>query len=79
MMQRSVLLPMLLFLTATAAASTAAPASAAAVRLDQAARSNDVAGARAAIADGADINARGGGGQTPIMAATLAGSADIVK
>eukprot|EP00195_Chlamydomonas_chlamydogama_P014942 CAMPEP_0202909808 /NCGR_PEP_ID=MMETSP1392-20130828/50328_1 /ASSEMBLY_ACC=CAM_ASM_000868 /TAXON_ID=225041 /ORGANISM="Chlamydomonas chlamydogama, Strain SAG 11-48b" /LENGTH=222 /DNA_ID=CAMNT_0049599677 /DNA_START=254 /DNA_END=922 /DNA_ORIENTATION=- len=44
-----------------------------------AARTNDVEGVRKAIADGADLNQRGQGGQTPIMAATLSGSTDVVK
>ncbi|KAF8066398.1 CTTNBP2 [Scenedesmus sp. PABB004] len=75
---------LVLLLVAAAALSPAAPAAAAAAadataRLEAAARANDAAAAADAIADGADLNARGGGGQTPIMAATLSGSTDVVR
>jgi ankyrin repeat protein len=61
-------------LRATAAASSDATA-----QLEAAARSNDVAAAKQAVKEGADLNAQGRGGQTPIMAATLAGSTDVVR
>ena len=47
--------------------------------LEAAARGNDAEAARRAIAAGAALNAKGAGGQTPLMAATLAGSTEVVR
>lgn len=80
---QAILLLTLLLLAAKpqhqAAAAAAAASSDATARLEAAARSNDVAAAKQAVKDGAVINAQGGGGQTPLMAATLSGSTDIVR
>jgi ankyrin repeat protein len=69
----------LLLLAAGPQLQAVAASSDATAQLEAAARINDVAAAKQAIQDGADVNAQGGGGQTPIMAATLAGSTDIVR
>ncbi|WIA28268.1 hypothetical protein OEZ86_010822 [Tetradesmus obliquus] len=74
-----VLFSLLVLLAAGPQLQAAAASSDPTAQLEAAARSNDVAAAQQAIQDGADVNAQGGGGQTPIMAATLSGSTDIVR
>jgi hypothetical protein len=44
-----------------------------------AARQGDVRGVRGLLEDGADVNARDGAGRTPLLAAVLAGHADLVE
>ena len=53
--------------------------SAAQMRLQTAVQANDAAGIDQAVKAGADLNARGGGGQTPLMSAVLSGKTEAVR
>ena len=69
-----------LFVVAAALSFSGASAqSAAQMRLQTAVQANDAAGIDQAVKAGADLNARGGGGQTPLMSAVLSGKTEAVR